>query len=118
MIANSSKVMFFITAPVQRNTLVQEVYFYNICIVYNANLLANKLIGYALMVIVLSKCDMIVFLHLGNYLVLYYKQIRNRREIPFSNSEWIGKQVHELVSELKITVRWEGNPTDSFLSYN
>src|SRR5664279_5684723 len=73
MISNCSKVVFFITASMKGNALMLVIYFYIIGIINSADLFANELIGYTVMMIVFSQCDMIIFLHLGKDTVPYYK---------------------------------------------
>ena len=67
MVTAGSKVMFLIAASVKRNALVLIIDLYNICIIYNTYLLANKKIGHTVVVIIFSKGDVIIFLHFGNH---------------------------------------------------
>src|SRR6185312_3977870 len=73
VISNGSKVMFFITASMQGNTLVLIVNLYMVCIIDSTHLLTNKLIRNAVMVVVFPECDMVVLLHLGQHSVPDYK---------------------------------------------
>src|SRR5665213_3121343 len=73
VISNRSKVMFFITASMQGNTLVLIVNLYIVCIIDSTHLLTNELIRNAVMVIIFAQGDMVILLHLSQYSMSYYK---------------------------------------------
>src|SRR5665213_3317425 len=76
MISEGSKAMFFITASMQGNALMRTIYFYMITIINSTDLFANELVRHTVVMIVFSQRDMIIFLHLGQYTVSYYKFFR------------------------------------------
>src|SRR5665213_754419 len=78
MVSGRSKVMLFITASMQGNTLVLIVDFYIVGIIDSTHLLANELVWNTVMVIVFTQCDVVIFLHLGQHSVPYYKRFRRR----------------------------------------
>jgi hypothetical protein len=69
MFLYSGKLMFLVPAGMKGYTLVLVIYFYDIRIIDHIYLLADILVGHTIVVIVLSQGDVIVFLHLGLYLV-------------------------------------------------
>src|SRR5665647_114832 len=73
MASDRSKVMLFITASMQGNTLVLIVDLYIVGIVDSTHLFTNELIRNAVMVIVFAQGDMVIFLYFGQHSVPYYK---------------------------------------------
>src|SRR5665647_406272 len=73
MASDRSKVMLFITASMQGNTLVLIVDLYIVGIIDSTHLFTNELIRHTVVMIVFAQSNMIIILHLGQYTVSYYK---------------------------------------------